>query len=109
MYISKIILHILYFKAGNDLDKTFHKDNTHVYNIKYDIRYSEKIDNSLEKLEGNTRLLNLKIRLMGKALDSFLDGFIQSTFSSSHYCKEKKEGTPTGKCFSLNTSKFTSF
>ena len=42
---------------------------------------------------------------MRKTLDSFLDGFIQSTFSSSHYCKEKKEGTPTGKCISLNISK----
>ena len=42
---------------------------------------------------------------MRKTLDSFLDGFIQSTFSSSHYCKEKKEGAPTGKCISLNISK----
>ena len=99
MYISEIILHISYFKAGNDLDKTFHKDNTH------NIKYSEKIIDSLEKLESCTRLLILKIRLMRKTLDSFFDGFIQSTFSSSHYCKEKKEGTPTGKCFSLNTSK----
>ena len=103
MYISEIILHISYFKAGNDLDKTFHKDNTH--NIKYVIKYSEKIDNSLEKLESCTRLLNLKIRLMRKTLDSFFDGFIQSTFSSSHYCKEEKGGTPTGKCISLNISK----
>ena len=42
---------------------------------------------------------------MRKTLDSFLDGFIQSTFSSSHYCKEEKGGTPTGKCISLNISK----
>ena len=90
MYNSEIILHISYLKTGNVLDKIFHKDNTH------NIKYSEKIDNSLEKLESCTRLLNLKIRLMRKTLDSVLDGFLQSTFSSSYYYKEEKEGTPTG-------------
>ena len=62
MYISEIILHISYFKAGNDLNKTFHKDNTH------NIKYSEKIIDSLEKLESCTRLLILKIRLMRNTL-----------------------------------------
>ena len=42
---------------------------------------------------------------MRKTLDSFLDVFIQSTFSSSYYFKEEKVGMSTGKYFSSNTFK----